>query len=247
MEIINPYGFIYITTNMINGKRYIGQKMFCKGWEAYLGSGKHFKKAIKKYGRENFIKEIIAIAYSKEELNKLEIEFIKLHNAVESDDYYNLCDGGNGISGFTMSVETKRKQSEAHKGEKSYIYGKQLSEKIKNKMSKAKLGKQLSEETKQKMSDAKRSRSKSIPKYNGQRSKKSEAKIGKNNPMYGKHFSEETKKKQSEMKIKLNHNQITEIIEKHKTGKYTQTQLCFEYSVSNSTIHRIINYEHLYK
>ncbi|WP_373854704.1 hypothetical protein [Clostridium arbusti] len=28
MEIENPYGFIYITTNMVNGKKYIGQKMF---------------------------------------------------------------------------------------------------------------------------------------------------------------------------------------------------------------------------
>jgi len=240
MEIINPHGFIYITTNMIDGKRYIGQKIFNKGWEVYLGSGKHFKRAIKKYGKENFSREIIAIAYSKEELDKL-------HNAVESDDYYNLCDGGIGTTGFTHSEETKQKQSEANKGEKSYIYGKQLSEEIKNKMSRSKLGKQLSEETKQKMSDAQRSRSKNIPKYNRQRSKKSEAKIGKNNPMYGKHFSEETKKKQSKLKIKLNQNQIAEIIEKHKTGKYTQTQLGFEYFVSHSTIHRIVNYENLYK
>lgn len=45
----NFYGFIYITTNLINGKKYIGQK---KGYnDTYLGSGKILKLAIKKYGR----------------------------------------------------------------------------------------------------------------------------------------------------------------------------------------------------
>lgn len=31
MMIKEPYGFIYITVNMINGKRYIGQRKFSKG------------------------------------------------------------------------------------------------------------------------------------------------------------------------------------------------------------------------
>ena len=73
VKIIDPYGFIYITTNLINGKKYIGQKKFIRQWEYYLGSGRHFKNAINKYGKENFIREIIAIAYSKEEADKLEI------------------------------------------------------------------------------------------------------------------------------------------------------------------------------
>ena len=47
MEIKNPYGFIYITTNMINGKRYIGQKKFCNRWKTYLGSGTLLIKALK--------------------------------------------------------------------------------------------------------------------------------------------------------------------------------------------------------
>ena len=55
------YGFVYITTNKINGKKYIGQRTYKKaGWEKYLGSGKLLRKAISRYGVENFEKEIEA-------------------------------------------------------------------------------------------------------------------------------------------------------------------------------------------
>ena len=54
VKILDPYGFIYITTNMINGKKYIGQKMFRERWKKYIGSGKLLKRAVNKYGKENF-------------------------------------------------------------------------------------------------------------------------------------------------------------------------------------------------
>ena len=113
VEILDPYGFIYMTTNNINGKKYIGQSTFNRITNCvnYLGSGVHLKRSIKKNGKENFSREIIAIAYSKDELNQLEIEFIKNHNAVESDDYYNLVGGGNTNVGFHfhLSEESKKK------------------------------------------------------------------------------------------------------------------------------------------
>lgn len=97
-QIKEPYGFVYITTNIINGIRYIGQKIFDNwyGWKNYLGSGIEIKKAIKKYGKENFTRDIVAIAYSREELDDLEIKWIKNYNAVESKDFYNIAQGGNG-------------------------------------------------------------------------------------------------------------------------------------------------------
>ena len=142
IEIIDPYGFIYLTTNIINGKKYIGQRVFDErcNWKTYLGSGKHFKRAVNKYGRENFSREIVSIAYSKEEINLLEIEFIKNHDAVKSEDYYNLSSGGEGgNAGSHYSEESKLKLSKARKGIK-------YSEDSKKKMSEAQKGKPKSEE-----------------------------------------------------------------------------------------------------
>lgn len=96
------YGFIYITTNNINGKKYIGQKSYHKSnWKTYLGSGIHLKRAIDKYGKENFSREIIEECSTKEELDEREIYWISFYNAVESDLFYNIANGGDG--GYTVA------------------------------------------------------------------------------------------------------------------------------------------------
>jgi hypothetical protein len=53
-------GFIYLTTNLLNGRWYIGS-CWCKNMDraGYLGSGKLLTQAIAKYGRENFQREIL--------------------------------------------------------------------------------------------------------------------------------------------------------------------------------------------
>jgi group I intron endonuclease len=95
--IQNPYGFVYITTNLINGKRYIGRCKFDttrpNAWKTYLGSGVALKLAIKKYGRQNFQKVIVSFAINEEELNNQEMALIDFFDAVSSDDYYNVSNG----------------------------------------------------------------------------------------------------------------------------------------------------------
>lgn len=100
VEIHSPYGFIYITTNLINGKRYIGQKKYdtASRWKSYMGSGYHLLASIEKHGKENFERVIVDWAYSLEELNQKEYDMIKNLGAVESDDYYNMIDGGDVAS-----------------------------------------------------------------------------------------------------------------------------------------------------
>ena len=100
------YGFVYITTNHVNGKQYIGQRKYDKQgkWKEYLGSGVVLSKAIKKYGLENFSKEIIENCKTKEELNAREKFWINYFNAVNSDNFYNIAkggDGGNTLAGYT--------------------------------------------------------------------------------------------------------------------------------------------------
>jgi len=156
-----PYGFIYITTNMVNGMKYIGQKKLIHDRKDYLGSGQYFKRALRKYGKENFKRENIATAYSKEELNALEISYINKNDAVRSKKYYNIAEGGSGnpLAGFseermnaykekkrieglgrTHSVETKKRLSEMQKGEKGNNYGKHPSNETREKLRKATKG-----------------------------------------------------------------------------------------------------------
>lgn len=95
------YGFIYLTTNHINGKMYIGQKKYDKNkeYKTYLGSGKILKSAVKKYGEENFSKIILCNTESREESNEKEKYYIELFDALNDDKFYNLTTGGDG--GFT--------------------------------------------------------------------------------------------------------------------------------------------------
>ena len=61
---------IYRTTNKIDGKFYIGQHVTKNLEDGYLGSGKRIGYAIRKYGPENFIREILFDFGTLEEMNE---------------------------------------------------------------------------------------------------------------------------------------------------------------------------------
>jgi hypothetical protein len=117
---------IYKITNLINGKIYIGQtKSVGIRFKCYWGSGKLIRLAIKKYGKENFKKEIIEECNTKEELNIREIFWIKELNT-KAPNGYNILKGGSCRhdenaywSGKTHTEEYKKMCSERSKGEKS--------------------------------------------------------------------------------------------------------------------------------
>lgn len=90
------YGYIYITTNTINNKQYIGQHKSEVFDEKYKGSGKRLKLAFAKYGKENFTCQILQECFSKEELDQAEIHYINSLDCVNSTDFYNLKEGGSG-------------------------------------------------------------------------------------------------------------------------------------------------------
>lgn len=116
------YGFIYITTNNVNGKKYIGQRKYDKygKWKDYLGSGIILSRSIEKYGIQNFTKEIIEECETRELLNQREIYWINFYNAVESNNFYNIAkggDGGNTIAGYSEAQlkQYKEFKSKLHK------------------------------------------------------------------------------------------------------------------------------------
>ena len=105
---------IYKTTNLINGKIYVGQDS--KNNFEYLGSGNLIRRSVKKYGKENFKKEILCECKTKEELNEREIYWIKKLKSQNKNIGYNITDGGNQIS-TVKSV--KEKISQTLKGKKN--------------------------------------------------------------------------------------------------------------------------------
>lgn len=84
---------IYKTTNLLNGKIYVGFHKTDKE-DGYLGSGKAILKAIKKYGKENFKRETLEIVNENnwEEREKFWISELK---AQDKSIGYNICEGGN--------------------------------------------------------------------------------------------------------------------------------------------------------
>ena len=180
---------IYKTTNLINGKIYIGQDT--KNNPNYLGSGKILKFALKKYGIENFKKEILEECLTLDELNELEKYWINKFNSTDDNIGYNLSFGGQSgwMLGVKHSDETKLNYSLNRKGkllgEKNGMFGKHHTEESKKKMGKPKdgekngmFGKNHTEESKKKLHDKM---------------------LGNKNPFYGKKHSEETKNKLSDI------------------------------------------------
>lgn len=144
----NIYGFIYKITNTVNGKIYVGQH---KGKEFgdYWGSGLLLHRAYKKYGIDAFVREIIAFASFKDELNFMECYYIQKLNSMNPNGY-NVATGGRGGYTGEITEESRRKISEFHKG-------KPKSEETKRKMSYAKKGRKpyvLTAETKKRISES---------------------------------------------------------------------------------------------
>jgi len=109
-NILDHYGFVYLITNKSNKRKYIGRKYFWsfrkpKGktrkvkqesdWKKYYGSCPELKEDIKKYGKENFDREIISLHKTLGKVNYEETRQLFMNNVlIESLDngepaYYN--------------------------------------------------------------------------------------------------------------------------------------------------------------
>jgi len=175
------------------------------GTPYYIGKGKEYRAYKKGKGEVKPPKDKSRIIFLKQNLTEEEaFKHEKYMIAVfgrkdlGTGILRNKTNGGDGISGIINkphSEETKRKISEALKGEKNHNYGKPPSQETRRKIGEAQKGKTLSEETKIKMSEARK---------------------GEKHPNYGKTFSEETRKKLSEAKKNMSEETRRKISEAQK-------------------------------
>ena len=160
---------IYKTTNLINGKTYIGKHKTTNLDDMYIGSGKILKHAIKKHGINNFIKEYLFIFDNEEDMNNKELELVS-EEFIKEDTNYNLKVGGEGGWDYVNTSGLR-----GVFGKHSESTRKQLSESTKRFLS-------IKENRENNLEKLKRMRVNSI----------------KNNPngtFYGKRHTEETKEK----------------------------------------------------
>lgn len=150
------YGYIYKTTNLVNGKIYVGQHKG-KYTPEYLGSGILINRAIEKYGVENFKNEVLEWCTDKDNLCEQEKYWIKtLKPFPNNGKGYNLSAGGEFgdiTAGYTEEQikEWKLKISKANKGNQSWL-GKRHTEETKRKISERRKGTKASESTRKNIS-----------------------------------------------------------------------------------------------
>jgi group I intron endonuclease len=94
--------YVYKTTNIVNGKIYVGKHHSNRHNATYLGSGKLLWIALKKYGRNNFIQEVLEYCDTEKEVFEREKYWIKQLNSQNRDIGYNLSDGGE--SGWNSEI-----------------------------------------------------------------------------------------------------------------------------------------------
>lgn len=92
---MKTYYTIYKITNTINEMFYIGKHETNCLEDDYMGSGTYLRRAIEKYGRENFAKEVLYNFETKEEMDNKEVEIVN-EEFVGRGDTYNLTLGGEG-------------------------------------------------------------------------------------------------------------------------------------------------------
>ena len=139
---LKKFNYVYVTTNTINNKQYVGSHCTDNIDDNYIGSGRIFLKAVKKYGKENFKREILKEFVSSDEARNSEEFYIDKYDTIVPNGYNISPKGGIGFKGATLSENQRKKMSVWQQG-KTYeeLYGKEKANEMKRKQSLRKKGK----------------------------------------------------------------------------------------------------------
>jgi len=144
---MSMYYTIYKITNKINGKIYIGKHQTTNINDSYYGSGAKLLLAIEKYGKQNFIKEVLFTYDNEHDMNEKEKEIIT-EEFVSRKDTYNIGVGGEGgphFKGKTHSLESRIKMGR--------FKNRTHSTETKAKIAEANRNRKVSDKTKQKIAE----------------------------------------------------------------------------------------------
>lgn len=124
---------IYSIRNLINNKIYIGKTINDR--DDYFGSGLLINRAIEKYGKENFSKEILEEVFSVETLNDREKYWIDEYNSTDLRIGYNIGKGGDGGDLFTNHPDKEEIRKKcSHPGESNGMFGRKHTDDTRRKM-----------------------------------------------------------------------------------------------------------------
>lgn len=103
---------IYLVTNILNGKIYIGQTNGKRN--DYFAGGKIIKQALRKYGKHNFTRQILEKGnFSKKDLDILEVKYIVQYKSNTPSIGYNISKGGQGSKGYKQTQESIDKRNKS--------------------------------------------------------------------------------------------------------------------------------------
>lgn len=122
------YGIIYLIIDGTCDKEYVGQttRTVEERFKEHTKADYYLGKAIRAHGEDLFTWAILKECDSKEELDYWERHMIKSRDTLAPNGY-NLTEGGEGMSGYICSDETRAKLSAANSGENNFWFGKHLS------------------------------------------------------------------------------------------------------------------------
>ena len=120
---------IYKTTNTLNGRFYIGAHQTEDPNDSYLGSGKLLRRAIKKYGRASFVKDVLHDFDTREEMYAKERELVNTEFKRDPGNY-NLIEGGDSWGKATDGPGNRGNQRHRELLAEAPEYRKNFSQKI---------------------------------------------------------------------------------------------------------------------